>query len=624
LNSPDTITMNARALGEYRRQLYSRVPMIGGWLRRQAAEALARDGSPAALEALAEAVTRSDDEQVQRIALEALRQWADQGRAEAQEALCHLVIEHDHPLARRIVLDVPCAPRDEYQRALFFFLTEQFAKYKVLDFEEGRPLLRAAYAGASDELKQRVMDTARRSGYAMWASVITRHRVEEVSDAEWETALQVLADSQRWDEIWRLVLKIPVKWSLEALNTLIEAERAGQWASDTLMPWEQECWQELRPFYTDADTRPILNTEGLLRTLTGHVRSIWSLDFSYDGNTLATGGQDKTIRIWKMPHGELLHTIRGHTDWVSCLAFSDRSDILASGSEDATVRLWHVPEGTPVGVLNGHRGAVRCLAFHPSQEIVASGGEDGRVFVWERPHSPLIQSDDADVGMVLSIAFSPDGTILAAGGRDGGIALWQVKPFDRLRYLGWHSGPVVSLAFSPDGRRLAGASEAGTVQIWSTDGDYVPVRTLEAPCPVWNVAFSHGGRVLVGGGGDGAVRFWRLQDGKVVRTLRRHTTSVWCLRFSPTGWLMATGGTGEDSAANLWWVLQEKPLSEATHQDLEWVSAFLREQSNAATEEERRGWRLLEALLRAKFRFDITLDEPGVIPIGEFDIEIGQ
>jgi hypothetical protein len=88
---------------------------------------------------------------------------------------------------------------------------------------------------------------------------------------------------------------------------------------------------------------------------------------------------------------------------------------------------------------------------------------------------------------------------------------------------------------------------------------------------------------------------------------------------------MATGGTGEDSAVNLWWVLQEKPLSEATHQDLEWVSTSLREQSDAATEEERRGWRLLEALLRTKFRFDITLEDKSmVIPVGEFDIEIGE
>jgi len=617
--------MDTQALEGYRRQLGARAPVIGGWLRRKAAEALARDGSPAALEALASAVIHNDDEQVQGIALEALRRWAEQGRVEAQEALCRLAIEHDHPQAREIALGAGYAPRDEHWRALFFFLTEQFSRYEVLDFEEGSPLLRAAYAGASDELKQRVMDAARQSGYTVWASAITRRRVEEVSDAEWETALQVLADGQRWDDIWRLVLKIPVKWSLEALRVLTEAERAGRWTPDTLMPWEQECWQELKPFLTDAGAPLTLNTERLLRTLTGHVRSVWSLDFNRDGSALATGGQDKTIRIWRMPNGEPLCTIRGHTDWVSCLAFSDQSDILASGSEDATVRVWGVPGGTLISTLDGHRGAVRCLVFHPGQEMIASGGEDGQVFVWERPHSPLIQSDDANVGMVLSIAFSPDGTVLAAGGQDGGVALWQVRPFAKLRRLGWNPGPVTSLAFSPDGQWLAGASEAGTVQLWSASGDYAPARAWEAPCAVWNVAFGRGGRVLVGGGSDGAVRFWRLHDGQVVRTLRRHATSVWCLRFSPQGWLMATGGTGEDSAVNLWWVLQEKPLSEATYQDLEWVSASLREQSDAVTEAERRGWRLLEALLRVKFKFDITLEEgSGVIPIGEFDIEIGE
>jgi len=380
--------------------------------------------------------------------------------------------------------------------------------------------------------------------------------------------------------------------------------------------------------------RPALSAEGLLRTLRGHEGSIWALDFGCAGTVLATGGRDRTIRLWQMPHGQPLRTFQAHEDWVSCLAFNARSDVLASGSEDTTVRLWGVPDGSFLGTLRGHDRAVRCVAFHPTQDVLASGSDDQHVCLWNRRGGRPMQRENARVGEVLALAFgrcdavAPSGAILAGGGKGGGVMLWQMDEAGRaeeVQCMGWTSGPVTSLAFSSDGQLLAAGGEAGLVQIWQArraDALYVPIRTIQAPAPVWNVAFTGSGRVLVSGGGDGAIRFWRLRDGAEIRVLKRHVTSAWGLRFSPTGWLLASSGTGADSEVNLWWVLREKPLAEATPQDLEWVTQSLWKQAGTATEGEEWSWQLLEALLRAKFCFDIALDEPAVISVGEFDIEI--
>ena len=65
--------------------------------------------------------------------------------------------------------------------------------------------------------------------------------------------------------------------------------------------------------------------------------------FSPDGQVLASGGKDGTIRLWNVRAGELLHTLSGHTAWVYSLAFSPEGKFIASGSRDGTVLLWNVP-----------------------------------------------------------------------------------------------------------------------------------------------------------------------------------------------------------------------------------------------------------------------------------------
>ncbi|XP_013413414.1 WD repeat, SAM and U-box domain-containing protein 1 isoform X3 [Lingula anatina] len=51
---------------------------------------------------------------------------------------------------------------------------------------------------------------------------------------------------------------------------------------------------------------------------------------------------DKTVRLWDPLKGEPLHTIEGHSRYVTCCAFSGDGKFLASGSNDKTVKIWKI------------------------------------------------------------------------------------------------------------------------------------------------------------------------------------------------------------------------------------------------------------------------------------------
>jgi WD40 repeat protein len=58
----------------------------------------------------------------------------------------------------------------------------------------------------------------------------------------------------------------------------------------------------------------------LKQTLTGHSDDVWSIAFSPDWKTVASGSQDNTVKLWDAQTGGVKQSLTGHASVARILA----------------------------------------------------------------------------------------------------------------------------------------------------------------------------------------------------------------------------------------------------------------------------------------------------------------
>ena len=279
------------------------------------------------------------------------------------------------------------------------------------------------------------------------------------------------------------------------------------------------------------------------RTIGEHEGAVWSLAVLSDGR-LATGSEDRTVRIWDVESGKQLQVLEGHERAVwSLVVLSDGR--LATGSEDRTVRIWDVESGKQLQVLGGHGGPIFALAVL-SDGRLATGSEDRTVRIWDVESGKELQVLGGHGGPIFALAVLSDGR-LATGSEDRTVRIWDVESGKQLQVLEGHERAVWSLVVLSDGR-LATGSEDRTVRIWDVEsGKQLQVLGGHGG-PIFALAVLSDGR-LATGSEDRTVRIWDVESGKELQVLGGHGGPIFALAVLSDGRL-ATGS--EDRTVRIW------------------------------------------------------------------------
>jgi WD40 repeat protein len=303
-----------------------------------------------------------------------------------------------------------------------------------------------------------------------------------------------------------------------------------------------------------------------LRSWKGHPGRTWGYEFTPDGKTLITCGEDKTIRFWEVATGKKVREV-AYPDIVGLIVPSPDGSLLAtvamtevspgvgSWPRQDSIRLWDVKAGkevrrlVPKGELAPkYRPGVFDVAFLPDGKAVAAITSNG-VRLWDPTTGKELWTVP---GGGRALTFSPKGETLAVANGPS-VRLLEARSGKEVPLGGGYRWGVRFVAATGDGSVVATAAFGGPFRLWDAATGRERPRQLQAREEerAGALAALPDGRTLVTLGAGGLVRFWDLPSGRELRRVRTPLSPNGQIIVSPDGKVVLGPLEGEQGTGAL-------------------------------------------------------------------------
>ncbi|KAM9790784.1 WD repeat-containing protein 47 [Syngnathus typhle] len=266
-------------------------------------------------------------------------------------------------------------------------------------------------------------------------------------------------------------------------------------------------------------------------------QAVRAVSFHPSGALYAVGSNSKTLRVCAYP--ETLDTSgsspvkqpvvrfkrnKHHKGSIYCVAWSHCGQLLATGSNDKYVKVLPFSAETcnatgPDLEFSMHDGTIRDLAFMEGPEsggaiLISAGAGDCNIYTTDCQRGQGLHALSGHTGHILSL-YTWGGWMIASGSQDKTVRFWDLRVPTCVRVVGtaFHGSgsPVASVAVDPSGRLLATGQEDSACMLYDIRGGRIVQVYRPHDSDVRSVRFSPGAHYLLTGSYDTKVLVTNLQ-----------------------------------------------------------------------------------------------------------------
>lgn len=275
-----------------------------------------------------------------------------------------------------------------------------------------------------------------------------------------------------------------------------------------------------------------------------HPDVLWDVEVGPDGHTVATAGEDGVIQLWDTremsPIGEPL--IDSERDALS-VQFSPDGGILLGGNGRGELMGWVLDTREPLfEAFNAHESDLWEIVFSPQGDLVATASSDGKVRIWDLVGNLVAEPFADEAGDSRGVQFLGTGTLLAAGDETGIVRVWDLGTNEQvLATQVGHGGQVIASSVTSDRRTLVTLGLDQNAIRWVGSSGQSSIMADHGG-GVFGIAISRDGSLLASGDGDGAIRVFSSDSGELlVGPVQIHSSAIWGLAFSADGSVLLSG-----------------------------------------------------------------------------------